>query len=75
MIPYAPVDGQSQLWIISDAQGQTEPRYEVVSGIGHPQYASQSAIIAKDGALLWYNDAGYLYCYEKKSMDAARSPF
>lgn len=65
LVPYAPnKQDKSELWIISDSRGQTEPKYEVVEGIGQKQYCSQSVAIAADGSLLWYNDAGRLYCYE-----------
>ena len=40
-----------------------------------PDLPPQSVAIAKDGALLWYNDGGYLYCYEKKSAATADCPF
>lgn len=65
MVPYAPVDNQSQLWIIKDSEDQMKADYEVISGVGRSQYCSQSVTIAADGALIWYNDGGYLYCYEK----------
>ncbi len=65
MVPYAPNgNDKSELWIISDRQGQTTPIYEVIEGIGRSQYCSQSVIVAADGSLIWYNDGGYLYCYE-----------
>ena len=65
LVPYAPKDEDvSQLWILTDAQGQTKASYEVVDGIGRRQYCSQSVIVAHDGSLIWYNDAGRLYCYE-----------
>lgn len=35
-----------------------------MDGIGRRQYCSQSVIVAKDGSLIWYNDAGRIYCYE-----------
>lgn len=65
MVPYAPVADESQLWIIKDAAGQTKADYQVISGIGHAQYCSQTIAVADNGSLLWYNDAGYLYCYGK----------
>lgn len=52
------------MWILTDRQGQTKPEYEIVDGIGRRQYCSQSVIVAKDGSLIWYNDAGRIYCYE-----------
>lgn len=65
MVPFAPnSQDQSEMWIISDRQGQTYAEYEVVSGIGYSQYCSQSVIVASDGSLIWYNDGGRLYCYE-----------
>ena len=65
LVPYAPKDENvSQMWILKDSQGQTKADYEVVDGIGHRQYCSQSVIVAEDGSLLWYNDAARLYCYE-----------
>lgn len=65
MIPFAPnAQDRSELWIISDCQGQTEANYEVVDNVGQRQYCSQSVIVAKDGSLIWYNDAGRIYCYE-----------
>jgi len=65
MVPFAPnANDKSELWIIKDSQGHTEPDYEVVNGIGYAQYCSQSVIVAKDGSLIWYNDGGRVYCYE-----------
>ncbi|MGN1007536.1 MAG: S-layer homology domain-containing protein, partial [Butyricicoccus sp.] len=65
LVPYAPKDETtSQLWILKDHPGQTQADYEVVDGIGQRQYCSQSVLVAGDGSLLWYNDAGRLYCYE-----------
>jgi len=65
MVPYASgADDSSELWIISDSQGQTEAKYEIVKNIGRKQYCSQSLAVAPDGSLIWYNDGGYLYCYE-----------
>ena len=67
VVPYAPNEkGLSELWIISDKEGQTKPQYEVIENIGKPQYCSQSVIVASDGSLIWYNDGRYLYCYENK---------
>lgn len=67
MVPFAPnADNLSEMWIISDSLGQTEPRYEIAENIGRSQYCSQSIAISSDGALIWYNDGGYLYCYENK---------
>lgn len=66
MIPYAPVNDSSQLWIIKDRQGQTKAEYEVVENVGKSQYCSQSVLLAEDGAMIWYNDAAALYCYENK---------
>lgn len=69
LVPYAPVstdDGrESQLWIIKDSKGQTKADYEVVQPVGYAQYCFQSIAIGGDGSLVWFNDAGYLYCYEK----------
>lgn len=74
LVPYAPTDaGTSQLWILTDKQGQTKADYEIVDGIGHRQYSSQSVVIAEDGALLWYNDAAHLYCYENLRESAPGS--
>ena len=68
MVPFAPnAKDKAELWIISDRQGQTEAKYEVVEGIGHSQYCSQSVIVASDGSLIWYNDAGRVYCYENSN--------
>lgn len=68
MVPYAPNENDhSELWIISDRQGQTKAEYEVVDDIGYRQYCSQSVIVAEDGSLIWYNDAAHLYCYENTS--------
>ena len=64
LVPYAPNGDQSELWILRDSQGQTRADYEVVSNVGRRQYCSQSVLVAADGSLLWYNDAGRLYCYE-----------
>lgn len=68
MVPYAPVNGESELWIIKDSQGQTKADYEVVKGVGRAQYCSQSLIPTEDGGLIWYNDAAALYCYENKNV-------
>lgn len=68
MIPFAPnAKGQSELWIISDSQGQTSAEYEIVDNIGRGQYCSQSVAVASDGSLIWYNDGGYIYCYENST--------
>lgn len=67
MIPYAPVDDVSELWIIKDKQGQSKADYEVVKNVGKGQYCSQSVLLAEDGAMIWYNDAAALYCYENKN--------
>ena len=68
MIPYSPnANDLSELWIISDSQGQNEAKYEIAENIGRNQYCSQSLIVSADGALIWYNDGGYLYCYENSS--------
>ena len=68
MVPYAPnTNDLSELWIISDSKGQLEPSYEVIEDTGRSQYCSQSLIVAHDGSLIWYNDGGYLYCYENGS--------
>jgi hypothetical protein len=65
LVPYAPKEGTTaQLWILTDRPGQTEAQYEAVDGVGKGQYCSQSVAVAQDGALLWFNDAGRLYCYE-----------
>lgn len=63
VVPYAPdKDGNSKIYIIKDSAGQTTPSYEVVNA-GHTQFCSQSVSIGKDGELVWYNDAKYLYSY------------
>jgi hypothetical protein len=68
MVPYSPnANDLSELWIIEDKQEQTEARYEIVENIGRKQYCSQSLIVASDGSLVWYNDGGYLYCYENSA--------
>lgn len=68
MVPFAPnAKDNAELWIISDQQGQTEAKYEVVDRIGRSQYCSQSVIVASDGSLVWYNDAGRVYCYENRN--------
>ncbi len=77
LVPYRPLEGEvtvdgrkeykpirSDFCIIKDKPGQTAARYEVIENVGHPQFCSQSVAIAEDGALVWYNDAGYVYCYE-----------
>ncbi len=67
MVPFSPnANGLSEMWIISDSPGQTEAKYEIAENTGRNQYCSQSLIIASDGSLVWYNDGGYLYCYENK---------
>lgn len=63
LVPYAPENDKSQLWIVKDCQGQTKADYEIAEGIGKKEYCCQSPIIAEDGSLIWYNDAAYLYCY------------
>lgn len=68
MVPFTPnAAGNSEIWIISDSQGQTEAKYEIVDNIGVSEYCSQSMIVAHDGSLVWYNDAARLYCYENVS--------
>lgn len=64
VVPYGPdkEDGKSKIYIIKDSIGQTTPSYEAVDA-GKTQYASQSVAISKDGELVWYNDAKYLYSY------------
>lgn len=65
LVPYAPNEqDHSELWIVTDSQGQTEAKYEIVDDIGYRQYCSQSVIVASDGSLIWYNDAAQIYCYE-----------
>ena len=65
MVPFAPnKQDKSELWILRDRQGQTKAEYEIVENIGHSQYCSQSVLVAEDGSLIWYNDAGRVYCYE-----------
>lgn len=68
MVPFSPnAKGNSEMWIISDCQGQTTAKYEIVDNIGIGEYCSQSVIVAGDGSLVWYNDAARLYCYENIS--------
>lgn len=68
MVPFAPnAKDNAELWIITDGQGQTAAKYEAVEAIGHSQYCSQSVIVASDGSLIWYNDAGRVYCYENRN--------
>lgn len=68
VVPFAPnAQNHSEMWIITDRQGQTEAKYEIVDNIGTSQYCSQSVIVASDGSLVWYNDAGRVYCYENSS--------
>lgn len=68
MTVYAPnKNGNAEICIISDRQGQTAAKYELVEKIGHGQYCSQSLIVAHDGSLVWYNDGGYIYCYENSN--------
>ncbi len=74
MVPYAPVNDESELWIIKDSQGQTKADYEVVKGIGRAQYCSQSLVLADDGGMIWYNDAAALYCYENTDKTATAAP-
>ena len=65
LLPYAPNEaGESELWLVKDRAGQTEPNVQILTPAGRVQYCSQSVTIAGDGSLLWYNDAGWLYCYE-----------
>lgn len=54
--------GSAQLYIISDAPGQTTAKFETAAGLVIPQYCSQSVAVDEYGDLIWYNDAGYLYC-------------
>lgn len=68
LLPYAPDEkNQSELWIISDKEGQTKAKYEVVDYETDGEYCSQSIAIAGDGSLVWYIDGGYLYCYENST--------
>ena len=80
LVPYRPLEGnverdgrtelrpiRSDFCIIKDRPGQTAARYERIENVGRPQFCSQSVAIAEDGSLLWYNDAGYVYCYENTS--------
>lgn len=69
MVPYAPDNGQSLLYIIKDSVGQTQPEFEVVRGVGDAQYASQSIDIDKNGNLIFYNDARVLYCFGQKNSE------
>lgn len=66
MVPYAPVKDktESELWIIKDSQGQKTADYEIAAPVGHPEYCYQSIAIGPDGSLVWFNDSGYLYCFE-----------
>ncbi len=82
VVPYAPVTDpenpgnylDSSLYIIKDSEGQTEPDYEKVSGIGSPEYCSQSVLIDQNGNLIFYNDAKGLYCYgNEKGGEYAQS--
>lgn len=63
-------ESSDNLFILKDKEGQTAPQVEVVPGIGRRQYCSQSIAIAPNGSLVWYNDAGYLYCYGNKGDTA-----
>lgn len=68
MLPYEPdADGNSELWIISDREGQTKAKYEVIDYEKEGEYCSQSVVVAKDGTLIWYTDGGYLYCFENST--------
>lgn len=76
LVPYAPKDETtSQMWILKDSQGQTKADYEVVDNIGTRQYCSQSVIVAEDGSLIWYNDAGRIYCYENAAAQQESGVF
>ena len=69
VVPYVPNEAAncSELCIFTDKPGQTKARYEIVQNVGRKQYCSQSVAIAEDGALVWYNDAGRVYCYENST--------
>lgn len=66
LVPYAPENGMSVMYIIRDSIGQTVPKYEKVANIGEPQYASQSMAISPNGDMIFYNDARILYNYGNK---------
>ncbi len=67
VVPYRPEgtypDRISNMYIIQDSIGQTEPIYEKVENVGVGQYCSQSITIGSNGLLYYYNDANYLYAY------------
>ena len=75
VIPYAPerkTGGSAQdpgdyecseLWILRDREGQTEPSYEIVKNVGDAEYCSQSVAADKNGNLVFYNDSKGLFCY------------
>ncbi len=68
MVPYD-CTKESNFWIISDKEGQTEPIYETTT-VGS-NYCSQTVAIASNGYLVWYQDDKYLYVCGRKDSETA----
>lgn len=69
MVPYN-CTGDDSFWIISDKEGQTEPKYETMKIGG--DYCSQTVAIAPNGYMVWYQDEKNLYvCGRKDSATAS----
>ena len=62
VLPYRPTDGD--LIIYFDEAGQTSGRYRSYEGLVASQYGSQSIRAGPNGELIWYNDAGFVYCVD-----------
>ena len=68
MVPYN-CNGENNFWIISDKEGQTEPKYETAT-VGS-NYCSQTVAVAPNGYLVWYQDDKTLYVCGRKDSETA----
>lgn len=59
----------SALYVISDKQGQTEPKWETLLTPSQPQYCSQSVAIDKDGTLYFNNDSAHIFAVGHKTAE------
>lgn len=57
----------SELYAVSDCEGQTEPSYEKIAVPSATQYCSQSVSIDKQGKIYYYNDSGSIFCFAEKN--------
>lgn len=57
----------SELYAVSDCEGQTAPSYEKIAVPSATQYCSQSAVIDKQGKIYYYNDSGSIFCFAQKN--------